>query len=57
MDKDLIRVSNERIKLKVECADMKDEVRRMRKQMNADERNYKADKEHMRKRMKEKEIE
>jgi hypothetical protein len=36
---------------------MKDDVRRMRKQMNADERNYKADKEHMRKRMKEKEIE
>jgi regulator of replication initiation timing len=51
MDKDLIRVRNERNKLKVECADMTGEVRRMRKRMNADERNYKADKERMRKRM------
>jgi hypothetical protein len=51
MDKDLIRVTNERNKWKVECAGIKDEVRRMRKRMNADERNNKADKERMRKRM------
>jgi hypothetical protein len=33
MDKDLIMVRDERNKWKVECAGMKDEVRRMRKRL------------------------
>jgi hypothetical protein len=58
MDRDLVRIRNERNKLKVECAGMKvecagmkDEVRRTRKRMNVYERNYNEDKERMRKRI------
>jgi ribosomal protein S24E len=51
MDRDLIRVKCEKITFNEECAGVKEKVKRMRKRMNEDERNYKANRECMRKRI------